>query len=79
MMFQSPKIGSVVSNEGSIEFSAQELAEFQSPKIGSVVSNKIMETIIINVVQFQSPKIGSVVSNKIKKRVERSLSTVSIP
>ncbi len=38
--FQSPKIGSVVSNKQRvIERCRNESNEFQSPKIGSVVSN----------------------------------------
>ena len=42
MMFQSPKIGSVVSNYGITD--AEKLYDklFQSPKIGSVVSNKFL-------------------------------------
>ena len=38
--FQSPKIGSVVSNEGLASFISKVSEQFQSPKIGSVVSNK---------------------------------------
>ena len=63
-MFQSPKIGSVVSNLILIVRKQVKKILFQSPKIGSVVSNLIL--IVrkqVKKILFQSPKIGSVVSN----------------
>ena len=65
-MFQSPKIGSVVSNMKHDQVFGL-LAKFQSPKIGSVVSNSTplgYESYENGEKLFQSPKIGSVVSNR---------------
>ena len=82
--FQSPKIGSVVSNEcGHVVKGHLEKYAFQSPKIGSVVSNFNFEIAMIETMKemFQSPKIGSVVSNIIPKGVLMLsyVQSVSIP
>ena len=64
-LFQSPKIGSVVSNLNYQVKIGELQVRFQSPKIGSVVSNislgKEDKDYVLG--EFQSPKIGSVVSN----------------
>ena len=63
--FQSPKIGSVISNIPKVVSRPLAIWLFQSPKIGSVVSNMLVALggIGASLALFQSPKIGSVVSN----------------
>ena len=82
-VFQSPKIGSVVSNMlwRSLANSHKRCVVFQSPKIGSVVSNSNYEPeLSYRLAEFQSPKIGSVVLNVTNEEKAPNLGlAVSIP
>ena len=62
-MFQSPKIGSVVSNSSELKELAAVLDSFNPLKSGQLFQISSDERLEDAKIMFQSPKIGSVVSN----------------